>query len=115
MPAPRCQPLRILPSRNHLCDLVSSCRESSPPAFCRCKGASLLLRFERRAGGVPCAVAHPLAGRADRPQERKIRRPDLYVKEFYGSGFPSLSWLDQTPESALKGVREIVESVIVVG
>mgnify|MGYP001164579178 FL=1 len=26
--------------------------------------------------------------------------------------FPSLSWLDQTPESALKGVREIVESVI---
>jgi len=73
---------------------------------------SLLLRFERRAGGVPCAVAQPLAGRADRPQERKIRRPDLNVKEFYGSGFPSLSWLDQTPESALKGVREIVESVI---
>jgi predicted HicB family RNase H-like nuclease len=26
--------------------------------------------------------------------------------------FPSLSWLDQTPESALKGIREIVESVI---
>jgi predicted RNase H-like HicB family nuclease len=26
--------------------------------------------------------------------------------------FPSLSWLDQTPESALMGVREIVESVI---
>ena len=26
--------------------------------------------------------------------------------------FPSLSWLDQTPESALKGVREIVESII---
>jgi predicted HicB family RNase H-like nuclease len=26
--------------------------------------------------------------------------------------FPSLSWLDQTPESALKGVRETVESVI---
>ena len=26
--------------------------------------------------------------------------------------FPSLSWLDQTPELALKGVREIVESVI---
>lgn len=26
--------------------------------------------------------------------------------------FPSLSWLDQTPEAALKGVREIVESVI---
>ena len=26
--------------------------------------------------------------------------------------FPSLSWLDQTPEAALKGVREIVEGVI---
>jgi predicted HicB family RNase H-like nuclease len=26
--------------------------------------------------------------------------------------FPSLSWLDQTPELALKGIREIVESVI---
>jgi predicted RNase H-like HicB family nuclease len=26
--------------------------------------------------------------------------------------FPSLSWLDQTPESALMGVREIVEGVI---
>ena len=26
--------------------------------------------------------------------------------------FPSLSWLDQTPESALMGVRETVESVI---
>ena len=26
--------------------------------------------------------------------------------------FPSLSWLDQTPESALKGVRKIVEGVI---
>ena len=26
--------------------------------------------------------------------------------------FPSLSWLDQTPESALNGIRETVESVI---
>jgi predicted RNase H-like HicB family nuclease len=26
--------------------------------------------------------------------------------------FPSLSWLDQTPESALMGVRKIVEGVI---
>ena len=26
--------------------------------------------------------------------------------------FPSLSWLDQTPESALKGIRKIVEGVI---
>jgi len=26
--------------------------------------------------------------------------------------FSSLSWLDQTPESALKGIRETVESVI---
>src|SRR3989304_7261997 len=26
--------------------------------------------------------------------------------------FPSLSWLDKTPESALKGIREIVASVI---
>ncbi len=26
--------------------------------------------------------------------------------------FPSLSWLDQTPESALKGIREIVASII---
>ena len=26
--------------------------------------------------------------------------------------FPSLSWLDKTPESALKGIRVIVESVI---
>jgi len=35
-------------------------------------------------------------------------------QEYVGlcSEFPSLSWLDQTPESALVGVREIVESVI---
>lgn len=26
--------------------------------------------------------------------------------------FPSLSWLDQTPETALKGIREVVENVI---
>ena len=26
--------------------------------------------------------------------------------------FPSLSWLDKTPESSLKGIRVIVESVI---
>ena len=26
--------------------------------------------------------------------------------------FPSLSWLGKTPESALKGIREIVENVI---
>ena len=26
--------------------------------------------------------------------------------------FPSLSWLDKTPESALKGIRVVVESVI---
>lgn len=26
--------------------------------------------------------------------------------------FPSLSWLDKTPESALKGIREMVDSVI---
>ena len=26
--------------------------------------------------------------------------------------FPSLSWLDKTPEATLKGIREIVESVI---
>jgi predicted HicB family RNase H-like nuclease len=26
--------------------------------------------------------------------------------------FPSLSWLDKTPESALKGIRVILESVI---
>jgi predicted HicB family RNase H-like nuclease len=28
------------------------------------------------------------------------------------SEFPSLSWLDKEPESALKGIREIVKSVI---
>jgi predicted HicB family RNase H-like nuclease len=35
-------------------------------------------------------------------------------QEYVGlcSEFPSLSWLDQTPESALVGIREIVESVI---
>jgi predicted HicB family RNase H-like nuclease len=26
--------------------------------------------------------------------------------------FPSLSWLDKTPESALKGIRKTIESVI---
>ena len=26
--------------------------------------------------------------------------------------FPSLSWLDEEPESALRGIREVVESVI---
>jgi len=26
--------------------------------------------------------------------------------------FPSLSWLDKTPESALKGIREVVDRVI---
>jgi len=26
--------------------------------------------------------------------------------------FPSLSWLDKTPETALKGIREIVQGVI---
>ena len=26
--------------------------------------------------------------------------------------FPSLSWIDKTPEAALKGIREIVQSVI---
>ncbi len=26
--------------------------------------------------------------------------------------FPSLSWLDKTPEAALKGIRRIVEDVI---
>jgi predicted HicB family RNase H-like nuclease len=26
--------------------------------------------------------------------------------------FPSLSWLDQTPEGALKGIRKVVEGVI---
>jgi predicted HicB family RNase H-like nuclease len=26
--------------------------------------------------------------------------------------FPSLSWLDQTPETALKGIRKVVEDVI---
>jgi hypothetical protein len=36
--------------------------------ICGCGGASLLLRFERRAGGVPYAVALPLAGQTDRPQ-----------------------------------------------
>ena len=35
-------------------------------------------------------------------------------QEYVGlcSEFPSLSWLDEEPESALKGIREIVESVI---
>jgi predicted HicB family RNase H-like nuclease len=27
--------------------------------------------------------------------------------------FPSLSWLDKTPESALKGIRKAIESVII--
>ena len=35
-------------------------------------------------------------------------------QEYVGlcSEFPSLSWLDKDPESALKGIREIVENVI---
>jgi len=35
-------------------------------------------------------------------------------KEYVGLcvEFPSLSWLDESPESALKGIREVVEDVI---
>jgi predicted HicB family RNase H-like nuclease len=35
-------------------------------------------------------------------------------QEYVGlcSEFPSLSWLDKEPESALKGIREIVQGVI---
>ncbi|MBN1383057.1 MAG: toxin-antitoxin system HicB family antitoxin [Deltaproteobacteria bacterium] len=35
-------------------------------------------------------------------------------KEYVGlcAEFPSLSWLDQTPEAALKGIRTTVESAI---
>jgi hypothetical protein len=51
-------------------------------------------------------------GPVDRSQYEKIRRPNLYVKEFYGSGFPSVSRLDQSPESALKGVREIGKTIV---
>jgi len=35
-------------------------------------------------------------------------------QEYVGlcSEFPSLSWLDQEPESALKGIREVVDNII---
>jgi predicted HicB family RNase H-like nuclease len=35
-------------------------------------------------------------------------------REYVGlcTEFPSLSWLGKTPESALKGIREVVDSVI---
>jgi hypothetical protein len=52
----------------------------------RLQGRLPVIAVRTQGRGVPYAVAQPLAGRADRPQEWKIRRPDLYVKEFYGSG-----------------------------
>jgi predicted RNase H-like HicB family nuclease len=72
---------------------------------------------------VPLLIALPLWPHSSGWRLSMLPKPDKHTYritwseddgEYVGlcAEFPSLSWLSQTPEAALKGIRKVVEEII---